>query len=63
MPLVVWGKLAETFAKYVTKGKKILVEGELQVRKYEKNGEIRYMTEVVCNEIQFIDRMKLDDGE
>lgn len=61
IPLVVWGKLAETFAKYVSKGKKILIEGEMQVRSYDKDGEKRYMTEVVCSEIHFIDRMKLEE--
>lgn len=60
IPLVVWGKLAEVIANYVTKGKKIAIEGEIQVRQYDKDGERRYMTEVVCSDIQFLDKMKND---
>ncbi len=47
-----WGKTAEIIEKYVTKGKEIIIEGKLSHRSYEdKNGEKRYTTEVVANEI------------
>ena len=50
--IVAWGKTAEIIEKYVTKGKEVAIEGKLISRSYEtKEGEKRYITEVVCNEI------------
>ena len=50
--IVAWGKTAEIIEKYVTKGKEVAVEGKLTTRNYEtKEGEKRYITEVVCNEL------------
>ncbi len=50
--IVAWGKTAEIIEKYVTKGKEVVVEGKLTTRNYEtKEGEKRYITEVVCNEL------------
>ena len=46
--IVVWGKLGETLAQYLTKGKEVLVEGETRTRKFQcKDGQERYITEVV----------------
>ncbi len=50
--LVAWGKTAEIAEKFLEKGKEIAIEGKLTSRSYEtKEGEKRYITEVVCNEI------------
>lgn len=50
--IVAWGKTAEIIEKYVTKGKEVAIEGKLTTRNYEtKEGEKRYITEVVCNEL------------
>jgi single-strand DNA-binding protein len=50
--VVAWGKSAEIIEKYVSKGKEIAVEGKLTHRNYEdKNGEKRYITEVVVHEV------------
>jgi single-strand DNA-binding protein len=50
--VVAWGKTAEIIESYVTKGKEVAVEGKLTSRSYEdKEGQKRYITEVVCNEI------------
>jgi single-strand DNA-binding protein len=50
--VVAWGKLAEIMEKYVSKGKEIIVQGKLTYRSYEdKNGEKRYITEIVANDI------------
>lgn len=50
--IVAWGKTAEIIEKYVTKGKEVAIEGKLTTRNYEtKEGEKRYTTEVVCNEL------------
>jgi single-strand DNA-binding protein len=50
--VVAWGKTADIIEKYVTKGLQIAVEGKLTHRSYDdKNGEKRYITEVVVNEV------------
>ena len=50
--VVAWGKTAEIVEKYVTKGKEIAIEGKLTSRSYDdKEGNKRYITEVVCNEL------------
>jgi single-strand DNA-binding protein len=50
--VVAWGKTAELIENYVPKGKEIGVEGKLTSRSYEdKEGNKRYITEVVCNEV------------
>lgn len=47
-----WGKVADIIEKYVTKGKEIAIEGKLTHRSYDdKNGEKRFITEVVANDI------------
>ncbi|WP_348823642.1 single-stranded DNA-binding protein [Flavobacterium aestuarii] len=53
--VVAWGKTAEIIEKFVTKGKQIAIDGKLTHRSYEdKNGEKRYITEVVVNEIMLL---------
>ena len=50
--IVAWGKTAEIVEKYVVKGKEVAIEGKLTSRSYEtKEGDKRYITEVVCNEL------------
>ena len=53
--LVIWGKLAETMASYATKGSLISVDGEIRTRRYEKNGTMQYVTEVLCNGFQLLE--------
>lgn len=50
--ITAWGKTAEIIENFVNKGKEIALEGKLIHRMWEdKNGEKRYATEVVANEI------------
>ncbi|MFD2892328.1 single-stranded DNA-binding protein [Flavobacterium chuncheonense] len=50
--ITAWGKTAEIIEKYVSKGKEIGIEGKLTHRSYDdKDGNKRYVTEVVANEI------------
>jgi single-strand DNA-binding protein len=53
IPCVAWGKTAELIDQYFTKGKPLTVTGRITVRTYEKNGEKRYITEVVASGIEF----------
>ena len=50
--VVAWGKTAEVIEKYVSKGKEIAICGKLTHRRYDdKNGDKRYITEIVANEL------------
>jgi single-strand DNA-binding protein len=52
-----WGKTAEIIEKFVVKGKEVAVDGKLTHRSYDdKNGEKRYVTEVVVNEILLLSK-------
>ncbi|ADL08965.1 single-stranded DNA-binding protein [Thermosediminibacter oceani] len=57
IPVVVWRKLAETCANNLKKGRLVGVSGRLQVRSYDTpGGQRRWVTEVVADEVQFLDR-------
>ena len=57
--IVTWGKLAELCNQYLSKGKKIYVEGRLKTRSWEdKEGNKRYTTEVIANQVIFLDKME-----
>lgn len=54
--LVAWGKTAEIAEKYLKKGSQVAVEGKLTNRSYEtKDGDKKYITEIVVNEIMMLD--------
>lgn len=50
----VWGKLAEICGKYLAKGRQVYVEGKLQTRSWEENGNKRYATEITAQTVQFL---------
>jgi len=53
--VVVWEKQAENCANYLAKGRKVAVQGRLQVSSYEaKDGSTRYNTDVVANLVEFL---------
>ena len=54
--LVVWNKQAEIAAEYLKKGAQIFVEGKLQTRSWEKDGQKHYMTEIVVLNFQMLGR-------
>lgn len=57
--IVVWNKQAENCSKYINKGSQISIEGRIQTRSYEdKNGEKRYTTEVIADQVHFLDNKK-----
>lgn len=56
IPIVVWGKQTENVATYTVKGRLIGISGRIQTRNYDaKDGTKRYVTEVVAEEVQFIE--------
>lgn len=59
--VVAWRKLAEIIQEIVKKGSRLLVEGKIQTRSYEKNGEKRYVTEIVADNVLLLDGRKNAD--
>ena len=49
--IVLWGRQADTLQPYLTKGKQIYVEGRLETRQWEKDGQKHYTTEVKADRI------------
>ena len=52
--IVIFGRMAENCEKYLSKGSQVYVEGRLQTRSYEKEGQTHYSTEIVANTVQFL---------
>ena len=58
IPCVAWRKQAENLANYQKKGNQIAVTGRIQTRSYDgKDGIKRYVTEVIAEEVQFLDKV------
>lgn len=51
--IVVFGRQAETVAQYLRKGSSALVEGRLQTRSWESDGQKKYRTEIIADRVQF----------
>lgn len=56
--ITAWGKLADICGKYLSKGSAAYIEGKLSNREYEKDGQKRYVTEVIAHDVQFLDSKK-----
>jgi single-strand DNA-binding protein len=55
--IVAWGKLADICERYLNKGKQVYVEGRLETRSWQdKEGQTRYKTEVICEQMQMLGR-------
>lgn len=61
--IVAWRQTAEFITRFFTKGRAILVCGSLQTRSWtDNNGVKRYATEVVADEVSFVDRKSDNSG-
>lgn len=60
--IVAWRKLAETVANNLTKGRLVAIDGRLQIRQYEHEGQRRQAAEVVADTVRFLDWPK-DSGQ
>lgn len=59
---IAWRNQAENLARYIKKGGLVAVDGSIQTRSYDdQNGVRKYVTEVVCNQITFLESKK--DGQ
>lgn len=55
IPVVTWRGLADNCGKYLAKGSQCAVSGSIQTRSYtNNNGEKRYITEIVADDVQFL---------
>ena len=62
IPCVMWGKTAEVLAQYTDRGSLVGVEGRIQVRSYDSNGEKKYATEVICDGLTLCDSKPKEEG-
>ncbi len=61
--VTVWGKQAETVSKYLTKGRKVYVEGRLHVEEWtDRDGKQRHTLEVNATDVHFIDSAQGVEG-
>lgn len=54
IPVVVWGKRGKAAAKHLSKGRQVIVNGSLQIRKNKKNGRTYTNPEIIANNVKFI---------
>ena len=55
LPVVCWRQTAELASKYLSKGRKVAVEGSIQTRSYDaKDGSKRYVTEIIADNVEFL---------
>ena len=52
--VIFWGKQAEHVGKYLSRGRQVYIEGKLQTRSWEDNGQKKYATEIIGNSVQFL---------
>ena len=61
--MVAWAQLAERTAENLRKGMKVYVEGRLQTRQWEdQQGQKRYTTELIANQVTNLDRRPREEG-
>jgi single-strand DNA-binding protein len=51
--ITAFGQVADAAIRYLSKGREVLVQGHLEIRKYEKDGQTRYSTSVIADRIEF----------
>lgn len=59
--IVVWGKTAENCSNYLTKGSKVAVVGYVTNRSWGEEGNKKFITEVVANEVEFLSSVQKSD--
>lgn len=59
--VILWARLAEISKEYCHKGSKVHIEGRLQTRTWEKDGETKYATEVIAEELILLDGKKAEE--
>ena len=53
--IVAWRQLGETCARYLSKGRKVAIDGRLQARSFDaQGGSKRYITEIIADQVEFL---------
>jgi single-strand DNA-binding protein len=60
--IVAWGPLAERVSQYLSRGRRCLVQGRLQSRSWEQDGQKRSKVEVLANDVTFLDSRGAGEG-
>lgn len=60
--VVAWAQLGERVAQYLHKGSRVFVQGRLQYRSWEQDGQKRSKLDVVANDVTFLDGRDGGDG-
>ena len=60
--VIAWDKMGEACGQYLCKGQKAIVEGRIQVRSYDANGQKRYATEIIAQHVEFGEKPKGSTG-
>lgn len=60
--IVAWGPLGERVSQYLSKGRRCLVQGRLQSRSWEQEGQKRSKVEVLASDVTFLDGRGGDEG-
>ena len=61
--VVAWGSLGERVGQYMAKGRRCLVQGRLQSRNWEQDGQKRSKVEVLANDVTFLDGRGSETGD
>lgn len=59
--VVTWGKTVELCGNSIAKGHRLLCEGRLQIRNYEKDGTKKWVAEVIADRVEFIEKKEKPD--
>jgi single-strand DNA-binding protein len=52
--ITAWAKLGEACGKFLAKGRQVYVEGKIQTRSYDKDGQTHYATEIIAHSVVFL---------
>lgn len=62
--IVTWRGLADNCGKYLSKGRKVAIVGSIQNRSYDdKDGNKRYVTDIVAEDVEFLTALGAQEGE
>lgn len=62
--IIAWNKLAENISKYLFKGNQVAISGRLETRSWDdQNGQKHYVTEVIAEEVDFIESKNKQNNE
>lgn len=62
-PVVAWGKTAELCVRFLSKGRKVAIDGRLETRSYNaQDGSKRHVTEIIAEQVEFLPSAQRESG-